>query len=163
MTDPDQHDDEELELDRLLNKARSIQNEARDLLNVREAIAAVQKNRLEDDLAIARLAFDKWRAIHKYIHARPFRLPGGMARSDEWRQVAQKYTPLGEAELMDWIALQIDVARAREGGGYDQRIRRDGPCYLIALEYTANKKRTALAVLHWASEQAQNRFPQKDG
>jgi hypothetical protein len=154
MTDATDHDDEELELDHLLQKVRPIKDEAGDLRKVHEAVDADQENRLEDDLTVAGLVFDKWRVVHKYIHARPFRLPEGLKRSHEWLQVAQTYGVLKEPELSQWIELQVEVARNIEEGRSDQRIRRDGPCYLIVLEYVGNKKRTALAVLHWAKEQA---------
>lgn len=154
MMDATDHDDEELELDHLLQKARPIKDAAGDLRKVHEAIEAEQNNRLDDDFTVAGLVFDKWRVLHKYIHARPFRLPEGLKRSQEWQQVAQTYGPLKEPELSQWIELQIEVARNIEEGRSDQRIRRDGPCYLIVLEYVGNKKRTALAVLHWTREQA---------
>ena len=84
MTDATDHDDEELELDHLLQKARPIKDEADDQRKVHEAIDAEQQNRLDDDMSIAGLVFEKWRVLHKYIHARPFRLPEGLLRSQEW-------------------------------------------------------------------------------
>ena len=147
-------DDEQVELLRLLEKARPIKDEAGDLRKVQEAIEAEQHQDPDDSLGVAQLAFVKWRVLHKYIHARPFVLPEGLSRADEWREVAVKMSPVEELEIKDWVALQIEVAENRELGISDLRIRRDGPCYLILLEYVANKKRTALAVLHWAREQA---------
>ena len=147
-------DDEQRELMRLLAKARPLKDEAGDLHKVHQAIEVEQNSPDGADLQQAQRSFDKWRVLHKYIHARPFALQEGLARSDQWRAVGQKIAALKAADLDDWICLQIEVADNRERGIYDLRIRRDGPCFLILLEYVANKKRTALAVLHWAREQA---------
>lgn len=157
MTDSNDHDDEELQLDHLLQKARPIADEAGELQIVLGAIKVDQENRLDDDLAVAGLVFEKWRVLHKYIHARPFRLPEGLKRSDQWRHVVEIYAALSEPEFSEWLELQVEVSSNIEQGIYDQRVRRDGPCYLIVLEYAGNKKRTALAVLHWAKEQSPNK------
>ena len=98
----------------------------------------------------AELVFAKWTALHKYLHARPWRLPEGLCRSDQWRQMVSKYVNLGDRELDFWLHLQVEIADNREKGISDLRERRDGPCFLILLEYVGNRKRTALAVLHWA-------------
>ncbi len=154
MTASSDHEDEEIELDRFLARQRPVTDEQGDVLVVREAIRAARDHGSGNDLRGATLEFEKWRAIHRYVHARPFRLPGGLKRSQEWRQVAKRFAPLGCEELMQWIGLQVEVAASREEGRYDQRVRRDGPCFLIVLEYVANRKRTALAILHWAREDA---------
>ena len=85
------------------------------------------------------------------MHQRPFRLDDRLRRSEQWRETARRLAALDEPELTEWLALQVEVAVSREQGRPDYRIRRDGPCFLIALEYVANRKRTALAILHWAA------------
>lgn len=161
MSPNDDHrfDDEERELDRLLAKAARRQRGAEDdgieREEIRKAIEAQQQYDGADDVTAATLEFEKWRLLHKYIYARPFRLSGQQSRPDQWREVARRYATLDEPELAQWLDLQIEVAENRQQGRSDLRVRRDGPCFLILLEYVGNKKRTALAVLHWA-RQAQN-------
>ncbi len=149
-----EHEDEQEELNRLLARARPVKNELADLDLVKKAVRAEQQNSDKDSLRGAELAFEKWRLIHKYVHARPFALGSGLARSKEWSLVAQKYAGFGDVELDHWLQMQIDVAQNRENGISDLRERRDGPVYLVVLEYIANKKRTALAILHWAKNAA---------
>ncbi len=150
----DTHSDEIAELDRLIKKARPIADEAGDLRLVHEAIEAEQRYGGGDDLRLAELVFAKWTALHKYIYARPLHLPEGLSRSDQWREMASTYVEIEDRELRDWLALQVEIAQNREKGIADLRERRDGPCFLILLEYIGNRKRTALAVLHWAKAQA---------
>ena len=145
----DTHNDEFIELERLLKKARPIESEAQDLRFVHEAIRAEQQSAANDDLSAAERSFAKWTVLHKYLYARPLRLPEGLKRSDQWRLMAKTYENIGDHELADWLALQIEIASNREKGISDLRERRDGPCFLILLEYVGNRKRTALAVLHW--------------
>ena len=167
MNSIDDHEDEERELDRMLIKAaqnsRGTGDESDDLQQINMAVEAERQYGTLDDLKAAELAFGKWGMLHKYIHRRPFRLSDQLKRSDQWREVARKYAPLADRELTQWLELQIDVATSREEGRYDQRIRRDGPCFLIILEYVGNRKRTALAVLHWAKDQAKDLQDQCDG
>lgn len=144
--------DEEAELARLLAKARPVPHEAADLAELHAAIAAERRERARgvDDRALAELVFEKWRLIHKYVYARPFRLDGQRARPDQWREAARLCAPIADDEVTAWLALQAEVAANREAGMPDYRIRRDGPVFLILLEYVGNRKRTAHAVLHWA-------------
>ncbi|MCF6198037.1 MAG: hypothetical protein L3J67_01350 [Hyphomicrobiaceae bacterium] len=149
----DTHGDEFSELERLIKKARPIENEAHDLRLIHEAIRAEQQSAAIDDLRAAELTFAKWTVLHKYLYARPLRLPAGLSRPDQWGQVAKIYANLQDREIANWLALQIEIASNREKGFSDLRERRDGPCFLILLEYVGNRKRTALAVLHWAKAQ----------
>jgi hypothetical protein len=155
MTDPEDYEarfaDEEAELNRLLAKARPVRDEAAELADIHAAIAAERaaSGRGVDDEALAQAVFDKWRLIHKYIFARPFRVAASAARSQQWREAAGRLAAIDDAEFADWLALQAEVAANREQGLPDYRIRRDGPVFLILLEYVGNRKRTALAVLHW--------------
>jgi len=96
------------------------------------------------------IEFEKWRLIHKYIHSHPFRTRGHLERSRQWREAANEIRDLGEIELLDWALLQVEVARNLERGIQDMRPRKNGPCHPLVLEYLANRKRKALAVLHFA-------------
>lgn len=162
MAGSDEFADEEAELERLLEKLRPPPDEAAELAGLHAAVAAErrEKERGVHDASLAAAEFDKWRQIHKYVHARPFRLDGETFRSAQWRDVAARCAPIGDGELDNWLALQIEVAQNREQGIPDYRIRRDGPCFLILLEFVGNKKRTALAVLHWTK--AAGTAPQED-
>jgi hypothetical protein len=152
--------DEEAELDRLLarTRARSLADDDDDgeLARLRAAIADEKRLRArqENGLELVQASYDKWALMHKFIYKRPFRLKRQQKRSSQWREVAGRFAPIGDGELDEWIGEQIEVAAAREQGRPDMRIRRDGPCFLIVLEYVANKKRSAMAVLHWERAQA---------
>ncbi|MEQ1712039.1 MAG: hypothetical protein ABL908_11640, partial [Hyphomicrobium sp.] len=63
--------------------------------------------------------------------------------------VIDRVRDLGESELLDWVLLQVDVARNLEKGVQDMRPRKNGPTFLVMLEYVANRKRKALAILKW--------------
>ncbi len=149
------HDDEFAELERLIKKARPIADEAGDLRLVHGAIEAEQHYDGGDDLRRAELTFAKWTALHKYIYARPLRIAEDLKRSDQWRHLTKSYESVGDREVENWLGLQAEIAQNREQGIADLRERRDGPPFLILLEYVGNRKRTALAVLHWAKAQAQ--------
>lgn len=90
-----------------------------------------------------------WRAIHLYLHAVPFRDRQRIKRSDQWREVLPRVRDLGESELIDWVALQAEVAANRERGIPDMRPRKNGPTFLVMLEYVANRKRKAMAIVKW--------------
>ena len=69
---------------------------------------------------------------------------------DQWRAALEKFRPLRDRELIDWLILQIDVATNLANGVQDMRPRDPGPTWLVTLEYVSNRKRKALATLHWA-------------
>ena len=94
--------------------------------------------------------FRKWQLIHKLVHGHPFRDRRRISRSAQWTEALDRVRDLGDTELIDWLGLQIEVARNIEKGIQDLRPRKGGPTYLVLLEYVANRKRKALAVLHWA-------------
>jgi hypothetical protein len=71
-------------------------------------------------------------------------------RSDVWREALERFRSLRDPELVDWLALQIEVAANLEKGIQDMRPRDPGPTWIVTLEYVANRKRKALAVLRWA-------------
>lgn len=124
----------------------SLEQEIRDILE-REAAAGGQGS---PSPAGYELQFEKWRLIHKYIHQNPFATRARLPRSEQWREAANRIRDLGELELLDWALLQAEIAGNLERGIQDMRPRRKGPCYGLLLEYVANRKRKALAVLHFA-------------
>jgi hypothetical protein len=96
------------------------------------------------------LDFEKWRLIHKYVHDHPFATRERPPRSEQWREAASRVRDLGEPELLDWTLLQAEIAGNLEHGIQDLRPRKNGPCHCLVLEYVANRKRKALAVLRFA-------------
>lgn len=97
------------------------------------------------------LDFEKWRLIHKYVHRHPFPTRASLKRSEQWREAAGEIRDIGEIELLDWCLLQVAVASNLERGIQDMRPRKAGPCHPLILEYVANRKRKALAVLHFST------------
>ncbi len=122
---------------------------------------------LEEEAGISDSAEDqaafqvrKWRIIHKFIHANPFHVSDTLPRSDQWRRVlAHLRQTVGEAELNDWLIVQVEVAANIEAGIRDLRPRRSEPCFELVLEYVSNRKRKALAVLKWARGKGDPDFP----
>ena len=96
------------------------------------------------------LQLAKWRAIHRFVYQTPYRDRAGIKRSHQWRAALDRVRGLGEPELIDWVALQVEVAGNREKGLPDMRPRKNGPTFVVLLEYVANRKRKALALLKWA-------------
>ncbi len=103
------------------------------------------------DRARSQSELRKWSLVHKYVHHFPFKTRQLLSRSDQWREALNVLRDLGETELIDWMIVQIEVARNLERGIQDLRPRKNGPCHPLVLEYVANRKRKALAVLHFAS------------
>jgi len=94
--------------------------------------------------------FNKWRLIHKYVHSTPFATRKTIKRSEQWKAVAVLVRDLGEIEVLDWVLLQSQVAHNLERGIQDMRPRKNGPCHPLLLEYVADRKRKAHAILHFA-------------
>lgn len=105
----------------------------------------------------------KWRAIHGFLHKTPYRDRPGQKRSQQWSAVVERVRDLGEIELIDWVLLQVDVARNLERGIQDMRPRKNGPTFLVMLEYVANRKRKALAILKWVKEADRDGYYCVDG
>ncbi|HQF31156.1 MAG TPA: hypothetical protein PLJ34_06895 [Hyphomicrobiales bacterium] len=105
-----------------------------------------------DDVARCEHELHKWQLIHKYIHDRPFRTRMTIARSEQWREALTEVREVGDPELIDWMLLQVAVAGNLERGIQDLRPRKNGPCHELILEYVGNRKRKALAVLHFAQK-----------
>lgn len=91
-----------------------------------------------------------WRVIHRYLHATPYRDREDRKRSEQWRDALARIRDLEEGELLAWVQLQAEVASNLEKGIPDMRPRKPGPTFLVMLEYVANRKRKALAILKWA-------------
>ncbi|MHA1152306.1 MAG: hypothetical protein ACTSQ7_06505 [Alphaproteobacteria bacterium] len=125
---------------------RGLESEIRAILD-RQAALAGNENA---SLARQELEFEKWRLIHKQVHQHPFTLPARLARAAQWRETANRIRDLGEIELLDWTLQQAEIAHNLERGIQDMRPRKDGPCHVLVLEYVANRKRKALAVLRFA-------------
>ncbi len=98
------------------------------------------------------LELEKWRLIHKLVHSTPFSTRGHLKRSQQWHACVAEVREIGEVEVLDWVLLQKEVAENLERGIQDLRPRKNGPCHTLLLEYVANRKRKALAVLHFARE-----------
>ncbi len=95
------------------------------------------------------LQFRKWRLIQKYVHDTPFGTNARLARSDQWRQAVDYVRDIGEIELLDWVLQQVQIASHLERDIRDMRPRKNGPCHPLILEYVADRKRKAHAVLRW--------------
>jgi hypothetical protein len=104
------------------------------------------------DSARYQAQLETWRAIQRHLHKTPFRDRVGLKRSDQWRSVLDRVRGLEQLELIDWVALQVEVAANREKGIPDMRPRKDGHAFLVMLEYVGNRKRKATALLKWALE-----------
>jgi len=110
------------------------------------------------DSARYQAQLETWRAIQRFMHKTPFRDRAGLKRSDQWRSVLDRVRCLGQLELVDWVALQVEVASNREKGIPDMRPRKNGHAFLVMLEYVGNRKRKALALLKWALEAEREGF-----
>lgn len=110
------------------------------------------------DSARYQAQLETWRAIQRYMHSTPFRDRAGLRRSDQWRSVLNRVRGLEQVELIDWVALQVEVAGNREKGIPDMRPRKNGHAFLVMLEYVGNRKRKALALLKWALEAEREGF-----
>ncbi len=121
-------------------------------------IVMQQQTAAFDDLSqvqIQDLEFQKWRLIHKRVHGAPFPNSPRLKRSDQWRAALEPIRDIKEPEVLDWAIVQVEIASNLERGIPDMRPRKNGPCHPLVLEYVANRKRKALAVLHFtkASEE----------
>ncbi len=110
------------------------------------------------DSARYQAQLETWRSIQRYMHKTPFRDRSGLKRSDQWRCVLDRVRDLGQNELTDWVALQVEVAGNREKGIPDMRPRKNGHAFLVMLEYVGNRKRKATALLKWALEAERDGF-----
>ncbi len=108
--------------------------------------------------------FQRWRLIHKYFHKNPFQVSETPPRAEQWGKVLDHIKKtVADPELVDWLIVQKEVAENIAAGIRDLRPRRSEPCYELLLGYVANRKRKALAVLHWAKGQGSPKFPSFSG
>ena len=121
-----------------------------DLRRARDRETALGDREGAEDLDLRRATFEKWRLLHAWARRHPYRDRPLARRSEAWREALERFRPLRDPELTDWLALQIEVAANLERGVQDMRPRDPGPTWIVTLEYVANRKRKALAVLHWA-------------
>lgn len=127
---------------------------AKDLIDeIRRIVACESSPEFERASVAAKadLQFQKWRLIHKFIHAHPFPTKTRLCRSEQWMDAARHVRDIAEVEVLDWVLLQAEVARNLEKGVQDLRPRKNGPCHELLLEYVGNRKRKALAVYKWAA------------
>lgn len=112
--------------------------------------------------AEVRTEFDlrKWRAIHRYLRDNPFLVSETPPRADQWRKVLLHVrTTIGEPELVDWLTQQINIAENLAKGVRDLRPRKNGPAYDVFMEWVANRKRKAHAILRWTQGTSSPDFP----
>ena len=158
---PDDIDDEqcvnaEQRLDDLIEAARRVPPSARAALLAETRAAVLRADEIKarrpkaSDREICESDLERWRQVHRYVHATPYRDRAHPKRSAQWSDVLPRVREIGERELIDWVALQVEVAANREKGVPDMRPRKNGPTLLVMLEYVANRKRKALALLKWA-------------
>ena len=86
------------------------------------------------------------------MHQHPFTTAARQPRSAQWREAADRVRDLGEIEVLDWTLQQAEIADNLERAIQDLRPRKNGPCHALVLEYVANRKRKALAVLRFAKD-----------
>lgn len=101
-------------------------------------------------IELRRASFEKWRGLHEWTRRHPYRDRILVRRPEQWREALEKFRSLRDRELIDWLALQIEVATNLDNSVQDMRPRDPGPTWVVTLQYIANRKRKALAVLHWA-------------
>lgn len=123
------------------------------LAELREAVrreAELRDGPGADEIEAGRASLEKWRLLHRWTRRHVYRDRTRAKRSDVWREALERFRPLRDCEFIDWLALQVEVAANIESGAPDMRPRVPGPTWLAALDYVSNRKRKALAVLHWA-------------
>jgi len=159
MTDPDDDlscDNGERRMARLESQRRPTRSELAAMVEDVRQIVANERRVVSETSGAESVRYqaqlETWRAIQRFMHRTPFRDRAGLKRSDQWRSVLDRVRDLDQRELIDWVALQVEVAGNRERGIPDMRPRKNGHAYLVMLEYVGNRKRKALALLKWALE-----------
>lgn len=165
MTDADDElscDNGERRLTRLEAQRRPTRSELMAMIEEVRRIVANERRVIAEtsgaDSARYQAQLETWRAIQRFMHKTPFRDRAGLKRSDQWRSVLDRVRDLNQIELIDWVALQVEVAGNRERGIPDMRPRKNGHAFLVMLEYVSNRKRKALALLKWALEAEREGF-----
>ncbi len=165
MTDADDElscDNGERRLTRLEAQRRPTRSELMAMIEEVRRIVANERRVIAEtsgaDSARYQAQLETWRAIQRFMHKTPFRDRAGLKRSDQWRSVLDRVRDLDQTELIDWVALQVEVAGNRERGIPDMRPRKNGHAFLVMLEYVSNRKRKALALLKWALDAERDGF-----
>lgn len=97
------------------------------------------------------LVVRRWRDIHKCLHARPLQPDPALPRAEQWRlMLAHAEDRVMEPELSAWLAEQVAVAENLAAGVQDMRPRKSGPVHALLLEWVADRKHKAHAVLKWS-------------
>lgn len=146
----------ESRLDDLIKKRRLLPSERETIKSaIHELIQQEREMEADEDhdeVATANVSYNKWSQIHKYVRFSPFRDRQTATRSEQWRDTLNKLRDLRDKDLIDWLSVNIEVAANIENGIREMRPRKNGPTFLVLLEYVANRKRKALAILHFATE-----------
>jgi hypothetical protein len=115
--------------------------------------ARQDRDRLRDrgatDRALAEAELALAALLHRYVHRHCYRDKERDERSAQWQAALDRLRPVADEALLDWLIVQIDVARNLARGIQDMRPRKDGPTWLVLLEHVGNRKRKAKAVLDW--------------
>lgn len=106
------------------------------------------------DSALHRAGLAKWRLLADWIARNPYRDRQTATRSAQWRAALELTRPLRDAELIDWVAMQGEIAGNLEKGIPDMRPRKAGPTSLLVLEHAVKRMRKAAALLQWAENAA---------
>ncbi len=92
-----------------------------------------------------------WRDVHKCLHARPLHPDRTLPRAAQWHQLATHVVrQVSDPELSAWLAEQVAVADNLATGVQDMRPRKSGPVQALLLEWVADRKHKAHAVLKWS-------------
>lgn len=115
--------------------------------------ARLNRDRLRDrgaaDRALAEAELALAALLHRYVHRHCYRDKERDERSAQWEAALARLRAVADEALLDWLIVQIDVARNLARGIQDMRPRKDGPTWLVLLEHVGNRKRKAKAVLDW--------------
>lgn len=115
------------------------------------AIRAAEQAGNLTDRARLDLQVRRWRLIHKRLHATPLDPDPALPRAAQWREIAGDVAAAAaEPELNAWVAEQIAVAENLAAGVQDMRPRKKGQVHALLLEWVADRKHKAHAVLKWS-------------
>jgi hypothetical protein len=127
------------------SETRRLAQEIAEAIERRDRIKAEEAK----DRELAEAEFHLAALLHRYVHRHCYRDKERDDRSAQWQGSLARLRPVADAALVDWLLIQIEVARNLASGIQDLRPRKDGPTWLVLLEHVANRKRKAKAVLNW--------------
>lgn len=115
--------------------------------------ALVNRDRLREtgasDRLLAEAELVAASLLHRFVHKHCFSDRDREPRSAQWEAVLVRLRPVADEALLDWLIVQIDVAKNLARGIQDMRPRKAGPTWHVLLEHVGNRKRKAKAVLDW--------------